>query len=547
MKKTVNINLGGILFHMDEDAYIKLSDYLNAIRASLQNTEGHEEILHDIEIRLAELFSEKLPSPQHVIGMKEVNEAILVMGQPEDYAEGTEDFGNEQKSDEHARADSDFRNYRRLYRDEDDKWVGGVSSGLAHYFGIDPLWVRLIWVLLLIAGVGSPILIYLLLWAFVPAAVTTADKLRMHGEPINISNIEKKFREGYENVASKVKGVDYDKYGNKIKTGTSRFFDTLGDIIVTLLKIVGKLLGALLILIGFSVIVGLIFSLIGISSFGYFSAPDYYDYFSFTDSVLPLWAIGIFVLFAVGIPFFALFILGLKLIVPNLRPVNKVVSTSLWLLWLLAIIGLIYVGVQQSQMRAYNGNVVEERVFTIPKTDTLYITMKGNSYYGIDLSKKSGLESRLDEQDKQVLFSTDIRLHLRPASDSVGKIIVEKSARGKDFILAKKRADAISYDFDISGRNIALNSYFTTDKMEGNKEQQVSVSLFIPENTIVYPQESIRSYLQSSVIQKSEVTQFHLFKNKTTECLSCPVADTLATPQQSSPKENWEDEVLKHF
>lgn len=544
MKKTVNINLGGILFHMDEDAYIKLSDYLTAIRLSLQNTAGREEILNDIEIRLAELFSEKLPSPQHVVGLKEVNEAILVMGQPEDYAEGADPEG---EANESFNENTDFRNYRRLYRDEDDKWIGGVSSGIAHYFGIDPLWIRFIWVLLLIAGVGSPILIYLLLWAFVPAAVTTADKLRMHGEPINISNIEKKFREGYENVASKVKGVDYDKYGNKIKTGTSRFFDTLGDIIVTLLKVVGKILGALLILIGFSVIVGLIFSLIGISSFGYFNAPDYYDYFSFTDSILPLWAIGIFVLFAVGIPFFALFILGLKLIVPNLRPVNKVVSTSLWLLWLLAIIGLIYVGVQQSQMRAYNGNVVGERVFTIPTSDTLYITMKGNSYYGIDLSQKSGLQSRLDEHDKEVLFSTDIRLQIRPTNDSVGKIIVEKSARGKDFILAKKRANAINYDFDISGRNIELNSYFTTDKMESNKEQQISVTLFIPENTIIFPQESVKSYLQASVIRKSDVARFHLLKNNTSECLNCPAVDTLAAPQPFSSTENWEDEVLKHF
>ena len=85
MNKTVTINLGGIVFHIDEDAYQKLSRYFDAIKRSLNNSSGQEEIIKDIEMRISELLSEKLISDKHVIGLKEIDEVIAVMGQPEDY------------------------------------------------------------------------------------------------------------------------------------------------------------------------------------------------------------------------------------------------------------------------------------------------------------------------------------------------------------------------------------------------------------------------------------------------------------------------------
>lgn len=222
MKKTININLAGTFFHIDEDAYGKLSRYLDAIRKSLADPQGGEEIIRDIEGRIAELFSEKIENNTQVISLKELDEVIAVMGQPEDYMVDEEIFDDAPPSA--AKKSRSQANYNQLYRDIDNKFIAGVSSGLAHYFKIDALWLRLIWILLVFASSGFFVIVYILFWILVPPAVSVSDKLKMSRQAVNISNIEKKFKEGYEAVANGVKNADYDKYGNNIKKGTSSFF-----------------------------------------------------------------------------------------------------------------------------------------------------------------------------------------------------------------------------------------------------------------------------------------------------------------------------------
>ena len=264
MKKTVNINLAGTFFHIDEDAFAKLQRYLDAIRRSLTDPEGSDEIIKDIEARIAELFSEKLERTTQVVSIKELDEVIAVMGQPEDYAVDEELFDDAPKSSKRRRSSS-----KQLFRDIDNKIISGVSAGLGHYLGIDSIWVRLIWILLTLFSSGTFILIYVLFWILVPAAVTTSDKLKMTGEPINISNIEKKFKEGYENVADKVKNADYDKYGQKVKSSTTTFFDTLGNILLTLLNVFVKLIGIFIIIVSLSTLIGLIVGLFTAGTFGF--------------------------------------------------------------------------------------------------------------------------------------------------------------------------------------------------------------------------------------------------------------------------------------
>ena len=151
MNKTVNINLGGMFFHIDEDAYQKLSRYFDAIKRSLKNSSGQDEIIKDIEIRIAELLNEKQISDKHVVGLREVDEIIAIMGQPEDYIIEDEPKAFENQSQ------STSANYRskKLYRDSDKGMIGGVAAGLSHYFGIDVVWIRIALVLLIFAGVGT--------------------------------------------------------------------------------------------------------------------------------------------------------------------------------------------------------------------------------------------------------------------------------------------------------------------------------------------------------------------------------------------------------
>jgi len=189
MNKTVNINLGGLFFHIDEDAFQKLNRYFDAIKRSLSNSSGQEEIMKDIEMRISEIFSQNKETDKHVINLKDVDSMIAVMGQPEDYRieeEGEpaqKNFNNSSKTS------------KKLYRDIDKNLLGGVSAGLGHYFGIDALWIRLAFVLIVIAGVGFPIFLYILLWVLIPKAQTTTEKLEMTGEPVNLS----RFRRGLQN------------------------------------------------------------------------------------------------------------------------------------------------------------------------------------------------------------------------------------------------------------------------------------------------------------------------------------------------------------
>lgn len=200
MNKVLNINLGGYAFTIDQNAYEHLVEYLDTIEHHFRKSEGCEEIVSDIETRMAELFREH-NGKQEIVSIKDVDQAILIMGTPEDFgAEPFEDY-------EHTReksSDEGLNFGRRLFRDETDEQVAGVCSGLAAYLGIeDPVWVRIAFVVFTLSGgVGIPA--YLILWAVVPAAKTPSDFLAMRGEPINIHNIGRKVEEEVEKFSEKM-------------------------------------------------------------------------------------------------------------------------------------------------------------------------------------------------------------------------------------------------------------------------------------------------------------------------------------------------------
>jgi phage shock protein PspC (stress-responsive transcriptional regulator) len=220
MNKVFNINLGGYPFTIDEDAYQHLRTYLDTIHRHFQQTEGYEEITHDIEARLAELFMEQLGN-RPIVTIQEVEDAINIMGRPEDFgAEPMEEAepttGESQTSGaESAKKGFKIKTGKRLFRDPEEQVVGGVCSGLAAYFGIpDPIWIRLFFVLVVISG-GIGIPLYLVLWAVMPEAKTAGDRLAMRGEPINISNISRIITEEVEHLSSKVQELGDELSGKK--------------------------------------------------------------------------------------------------------------------------------------------------------------------------------------------------------------------------------------------------------------------------------------------------------------------------------------------
>jgi phage shock protein PspC (stress-responsive transcriptional regulator) len=189
MKKTFSVNLGNRVYNIDEDAYLMLNSYLERIEGHFSDLKEREDIINDIELRISELFNERLGVNKQVVTITDVNEVIRIMGDPHEIG----------GSEEEPRTSWERRSgTKRIYRDPDDRMIGGVCGGLAAYTNIDPVIIRLIFVVLLFMGIGA--LGYIILWIVVPEARTTAQKLEMRGDSVNTSNIGSFFRDEFESV-----------------------------------------------------------------------------------------------------------------------------------------------------------------------------------------------------------------------------------------------------------------------------------------------------------------------------------------------------------
>ncbi len=532
MNKTVNINLAGTFFHIDENAFGKLQRYLAAIKKSLSDPQGSDEIIKDIEARIAELFTEKLENSTQVVTIKELDEVITVMGQPEDYMVDEEIF-----EDAPPRSSKSRSHHKQLFRDEDNKVIAGVSSGIGHYLGIDAVWIRLLWVLFTIFSSGIFILIYILFWIIVPPALTTSEKLKMTGEPINISNIEKKFKEGYENVSEKVKNVDYDKYGKKVKSGATGFFDTLGNILLTILKIFVKFIGIIVIMVSLITLIALIIGLFTAGSFGFWGHGEFMEWYQLFDyTSAPIWLISLLLLFAVGIPFFVLFILGLKMLINNLKSIGTPAKITLFVLWIASIIGLTIFGIQQASETAFPGEFRTENTLNIVPGDTISIKMVSNELYDYDARRRGRLDMEYNENGEKILYSTDVRLIVRSTNDSIGRIVVEKRADGSDFLAAKDLAKAIDYDYAFNNGALDLNAYFTTPIENNYRDQEVEVIVYLPIGTILYADDNTYSFHRNDsyyrdILNNGDEEKYLLIEDGSTRCIDCPDAK----------KDNWEN------
>ncbi|NPA37203.1 MAG: PspC domain-containing protein [Chlorobi bacterium] len=237
MKKTVTVNLNGLIFYIDEDAYLRLSNYLEKVEKWFTGKEGAREIIADIESRIAELFEEKVKPGVGVVDYALVEHVIGIMGEPEEFDDLSD---SNEKNASNFTSSGTYIPPKKLYRDIDNRVFGGVCSGIAAYLNLDITLVRVIFAILPFLSVGVIIPIYIVLWIALPPAVTTAEKLQMRGEPINISNIEKTIKDEYEDVKKRVSRIKDTETYQKGKN----FFQNLGKNDKTVLIVAGILLAA---------------------------------------------------------------------------------------------------------------------------------------------------------------------------------------------------------------------------------------------------------------------------------------------------------------
>lgn len=327
MKKTLTVNLGGTVFHIDEDAYQLLDKYLSNLRIHFRKEEGSEEIMDDFEMRISELLTERVRLGYEVITIQQVEEVIKRMGKPEEIFEDEEKGRPHEETSTHNTQETRTQTVKkRFMRDPDNRILGGVAGGFAAYMDWDPTPVRIgLFLLMFFYGITIPI--YFLLWIIVPMARTATEKLQMRGESITIENIGKTVTDGFEKVSSHVNDyINSDKPRSTFQKIADAFVEILGFVLKALLILIGIVTLPPLIFALFIVIIVIIAVLLG-GGFGLlhglFPFADWGVFASLPQSALiigtvsAILTIGIpllLIVFAIGSQFF-----NMKPLTPSMR------------------------------------------------------------------------------------------------------------------------------------------------------------------------------------------------------------------------------------
>ena len=514
MNTTVTIHLAHTLFHIDSDAFALLKNYLNKLEKSFAQTEGKQEILEDIEVRIAELFSQYTIREGYVISEKNVNDVIEILGSPEDISE-------EETQEESTKSYAQ----KKLYRDTDERIIGGVASGLGHYFGIDRVWIRLILIILVLSSIGGVVFVYILLWAIIPEAKTTSEKLRMKGEPVNISNIEKKIKEGLDDVTQKVKSVDYSKVGDDLKKKSIKFSEMLERLILLLVSIASKIIGFFMILFSTIVLIGLLFS---VAIFGFISSIEIPPEIIFLtmNTDLPLWAFSLLLLFGVGIPFTFIFVLGLRLLTSKRKLMNNSTKYTLGVIWITSLLLISFTIAREFRSNAFTARTTQNELIDMNTKDTLRIRMN-TVQYDNEILVFNATHLIYNDEDELNLLLDEIRLNITQSKDDKTQLRIEKKAKGRNQKRARENANAISYPFEYYNKNLLLDSQWLASIAQARNEQQVRLNLEVVEGQYLYIDRDFSSLMYRGIKNDQNYSRRkiagHLWKmeNGTLICQDC--------------------------
>lgn len=555
MNKTITSNIAGYVFHIDENAFDKLDAYLNTIRSYFSSSQGKDEIIADIEARLAEMLHERIGNAKQVVTLEDVNHVIQIMGQPEAFIEDDPETASwsEQKSQ------STYAAPKRLMRDPDNRVIGGVCSGISHYLGIgDPIWLRLALVASAIFF-GSGFLLYIILWIIIPEATTTADKLQMRGENVTVSNIEKRVNEELETVKNK-----WNEFHGNNNAGrqVGNFFHRLINLFVSLItmffKFFGKILGlALLVagIVGFIGIAALVFSfpdLMHVTSDGVVGTPMINELLTgLFSSATQLNLFRFAILLAYGIPLLLLAYLGGKLLV-NIRNRNRYIILPALGLWIIGCIMAISIGfsVQQKYALKSTNNVVEH--FS-PTEEVLYLDlMKDEDGQFLENDHFDMMFFNLWVAEDSDMFQGRPTFDVTQSPDNRIHLIIKKTARGASRKEANTEAMNIEYDFQLKDSLLSFAPYFSLPNNQHWKDQSIELELQIPVGQVVhlnknlikiiYDIKNVNGTYDGDMVERSWIMQSYGLECVDCEGLEAPKFRSSA-PEDLNDLENLEQEL----
>jgi len=476
MKKTVSVNIKGTNFQVEEDAYELLQDYIDRLTAALGNEEGSQEIIEDIELRIAEICTSKLNDSKSVVELADIEEILKTLGDPSDYVEHDATETNQSQSFA-AASSSNGKGERRLFRDPESSMLGGVCAGFANYFGIDVVIMRVLFVLLLFTGIAIPM--YIVLWIIVPKAESTIDRLRMKGRPINVETVKEevdqaadRVRAGSKNLADRVRNdVHYNKRMSRGK------------------RILRTLLGAGFIFFGFIFMISFIIFFVQGFEFlpvkgdgGFMSITEYGELTLNSPSDVKWMWIGGMMGAISGILF--MFSMGVLLI---FRLFNKWTKLALGGLFVIGMTGGIIcaiIGIKAGRDWASESKVTEE-VYAFDAEELTIIPTSGS----FNKNAKTKIHNTRNigwfgvEGNSLSKYGVDMEYAKSP--DSLFHITKVYSACGYSQKKAQNRSGNISYRIDVQGDSLYMDTKYLFPKSDKLRGQEVGLLIEVPEGKSV--------------------------------------------------------------
>lgn len=466
MNKTLSINLNSLVFQIDELAYEKLSNYLKAISDRFKNTESGQEIITDIEARIAEMFSEKLSNIKQVISLDDVESVMEAMGKPEEFDSVDDDI----LDDDFSTTQKKKSIPRKLFRDTENSVLGGVCSGISAYLGVsDPIFLRLIF-LIAFFGFGTGFLVYLILWIVIPEAKTASDKLHMRGEPINISNIEKTITEEFDELKKSFS----DSKANR-RRGSSLLKNIFG-VLISLVAIFAKIIGLILI-IGGSIVLMSIFtgsltaivasdvSLLTLSD--YFFANGFHKVASLIVAVLLIF-----------VPLLSLIYLGLQFVGGRRFRVPGF-SKTMMSLFFIALIGLASLSIYTASIFSKNSTGSTKVVLEEPYNGTYYV--QGNFSYGDTDGNVELLElGDFTFKNNQLMLGDRAKVDVLKSMDNTAYLEIITKAKGSSREEAFRHQTSIDYGFEQKDSLLIFPYYFPLGDQDKIRAQKIQVHLYLP-------------------------------------------------------------------
>lgn len=495
MKKTLIINIGNTIIHIEEDAYEILTAYLNEIKQHFAKNADDFEIITDIENRIAEMFAEILEvGKRQVIEISDVQAVIVQMGSVSDF------IGEEEEQASNANQYANYEGDKKLYRDTEDGVIAGVCAGLGHYLNIEARWIRLIIFLAIFLG-GAGFLAYLILWITMPRAVTRSEKMEMKGEATNLYGYQKSFED--ELAAFKKNMINAGEQFQPIAKRSGNFITEFVKVIAKLLGTTGiiflKFIAGVFIVCGFITLVCLIACLAAFLGFWDSSAFDNFPLSVINEELRDGIALSAFV--TAFIPVLALVLFAIR-VAFNKKAINKSLSFALLVVWLIgAGYSSYYAAKMTSEFKEHAEMVKIDELKTYPSyvvdLDTRVVFSKADSLaFKIEENNFDGRVVLDDNNDHPFRVQRNIRFKILKSENDKASLVQTYEAQGKTFATALQNAQNIQYKYNLTDSLITLKSQFELKKEIAWRSQEVTISLKIPVGAHVFLNDMINEYFQ---------------------------------------------------